>query len=94
MDLSRRVVELEKPAHTVFDVKFYWAIFRVGEARLQVDTLIDQGSRAPQLLPKLILGQGFVGQSYLAPPVPEDATDRLILGRDSLRNDPREEERS
>jgi phage tail-like protein len=93
MDLSRRVIELEKPAHTVFDVKFYWAIFRVGEARLQLDTLIDQGSRAPQLLPKLILDQGFVGQSYLAPPVPEDATDRLILGRDALRN-PREEERS
>jgi phage tail-like protein len=94
MDLSRRVIELEKPAHTVFDVKFYWAIFRVGEARLQLDTLMDQGSRAPQLLPRLILGQGFVGQGYLAPPAPEEATNRLILGRDSLRNDPHEEERS
>lgn len=94
MDLSRRVVELEKPAHTVFDVKFYWAIFRVGEARLQLDTLIEQGSRAPQLLPRMILDQGFVGESYLAPPVPEDASDRLILGRDPLRNDPREEGRS
>lgn len=94
MDLSRRVVELEKPAHTVFDVKFYWAIFRVGEARLQLDTLIEQGSRAPQLMPRLILDQGFVGESYLAPPVPEDASDRLILGRDPLRNDPREEGRS
>lgn len=94
MDLSRRVVELEKPAHTVFDVKFYWAIFRVGEARLQLDTLIEQGSRAPQLLPRMILDQGFVGQSYLAPPVPEDASDRLILGRDPLRSDPREEGRS
>lgn len=94
MDLSRRVVELEKPAHTVFDVKFYWAIFRVGEARLQLDTLIQQGSRAPQLLPRMILGQGFVGGSYLAPPVPEDASNRLILGRDPLRNDPHKEERS
>lgn len=94
MDLSRRIVELEKPAHTVFDVKFYWAIFRIGEARLQLDTLIEQGSRASQLLPKLILDQGFVGESYLAPPVPQDATDRLILGRDPLRNDPREEGRS
>lgn len=94
MDLSRRIVELEKPAHTVFDVKFYWAIFRIGEARLALDTLIEQGSRAPQLMPKLILDQGFVGESYLAPPVPEDASDRLILGRDPLRNDPREEGRS
>jgi phage tail-like protein len=94
MDLTRRVVELEKPAHTVFDVKFYWAIFRVGEARLALDTLIQQGSRAPQLLPRMILGQGFVGGSYLAPPVPEDASNRLILGRDALRNDPHKEERS
>ena len=94
MDLSRRIVELEKPAHTVFDVKFYWAIFRIGEARLELDTLIEQGSRAPELMPGLILDQGFVGESYLAPPVPENASDRLILGRDSLRNDPREEGRS
>src|SRR5882724_7206196 len=84
LDLSRRIIELEKPAHTVFDVKFYWAMFRVGEARLQLDTIIDQGSRAPQLMPQLILGQGFVGESYLAPPVPEDANDRYILGRDPL----------
>jgi hypothetical protein len=75
-------------------VKFYWAIFRIGEARLALDTLIEQGSRAPQLMPRLILDQGFVGESYLAPPVPEDASDRLILGRDPLRNDPREEGRS
>ena len=86
LELSRRIVELEKPAHTVFDVKFYWAMFRVGEARLQLDTVIDQGSRAPQLLPELVLGQGFLGESYLAPPVPENARDRMILGRDQLQN--------
>lgn len=86
MDLSRRIIDLEKPAHTVFDVKFYWAMFRVGEARLALDTVIAEGSRAPQLLPELILGQGFVGESYLAPPVPENACDRMILGRDPLQN--------
>lgn len=86
MNLSRRIIELEKPAHTVFDVKFYWAMFRVGEARLALDTVIAQGSRAPQLLPELVLGQGFVGESYLAPPVPENVCDRLILGRDPLQN--------
>jgi phage tail-like protein len=84
LDLSRRIVELEKPAHTVFDVKFYWAMFRVGEARLSLDTVIAQGSRAPQLLPEMVVGQGFVGESYLAPPVPENACDRFILGRDLL----------
>lgn len=86
--LARRIVDLEKPAHTVFDVRFYWAMFRVGEARLQLDTVIDQGSRAPQLLPNLILGQGFVGESYLAPPALEDASDRQILGRDALGTGP------
>jgi phage tail-like protein len=86
LDLSRRIVELEKPAHTVFDVKFYWAMFRVGEARLALDTVIAQGSRSPQLLPEFVVGQGFVGESYLAPPVPENACDRFILGRDPLQD--------
>jgi phage tail-like protein len=86
MDLSRRIVELEKPAHTVFDVKFYWAMFRIGEARLALDTLLAQGSRAPQLLPALVLDQGFVGESYLGAPVPENACDRFIMGRDPLQN--------
>jgi hypothetical protein len=86
LELSRRIIELEKPAHTVFDVKFYWAMFRVGEARLALDTVIDQGSRAPQLLPGLVLGQGFVGESYLAAPPPENAVDRMILGRDQLQD--------
>ena len=84
LELCRRIVDLEKPAHTVFDARFYWDMFRVGEARLQLDTFIDQGSRAPQLLPNLILGRGFVGESYLAPPALEDANDREILGRDAL----------
>jgi len=86
MDLSRRIVELEKPAHTVFDVKFYWAMFRIGEARLALDTLLAQGSRAPQLLPQVVLGQGFVGESYLGAPAPENACDRFIMGRDPLQN--------
>ena len=90
LDLSRRIIELEKPAHTVFDVKFYWAMFRVGEARLQLDTIIDQGSRAPQLLPPLALGQGFVGESYLAAPVSDD---RFILGQGPLVKDIRKEKR-
>jgi len=86
LDLSRRIVELEKPAHTVFDVKFYWAMFRIGEARLALDTLLAEGSRVPQLLPELVLDQGFVGESYLGAPVPENACDRFIMGRDPLQN--------
>ena len=64
--LARRVVELEKPAHTLFDVGYYWALFRTGEARIGFDTLLGPGSRSPDLLPALVLGRHFVGASHLA----------------------------
>jgi hypothetical protein len=66
LELARRVVELEKPAHTIFSVGFYWALFRVAEARLGFDTLLDVGSRAPDLLPALALDRNFIGGSHLA----------------------------
>jgi hypothetical protein len=84
VELTERIVNLEKPAHTIFDVKFYWAMFRAGEARLGFDTLIDYGSRAPQLMPPMVLGEGFLAGAYLAPGHPQNATDRQILGCRSL----------
>lgn len=84
MELARRIVELEKPAHTVFEIKFYWAIFRLGESRLGSDTLIDRGSRSPQLMPEMILGRNYLGESWLAPTAAEGAATRQILGRDKL----------
>ena len=83
-DLATRVVNLEKPAHTIFDVRFYWALFRVGGVRLGIDTVLDQGSRAAQLLPPLVLKGGYLSEGYLAPAFPQDVTDRTILGRDAL----------
>jgi len=79
LDLARRVVDLEKPAHTVFDVGFYWALFRIGDARLGSDTLLDVGSRAPQLMPALVLGRNYIGESYLAPPPGHPGKERLTL---------------
>jgi phage tail-like protein len=84
IELARRIVELEKPAHTVFEIKFYWAMFRLGESRLGSDTLIDRGSRSPQLTPEMILGQGYLGESWLAPTTAEGAATRRILGREKL----------
>jgi phage tail-like protein len=81
---ANRLIKLEKPAHTVFDVKFYWAFFRVGEARLGEDTQLGQGCRAPELLPPLILGQGFLAESYIAPGHPQNVRERTILGRDAI----------
>jgi phage tail-like protein len=65
LDLAQRVVELEKPAHTTYEIKFYWAFFRVGEARLGEDSFLDYGSRAPQLLQPALLGDTYVGSAYL-----------------------------
>ncbi|RKH77985.1 hypothetical protein D7Y21_36495 [Corallococcus sp. AB045] len=85
---ARRLVELEKPAHTVFDVKFYWTLVRVGDARLGVDTLVTLGSRAPELMLAMVLGRGHLSESYLAAGHPQDVADRHILGRDRLASIP------
>lgn len=82
--LAQRIIDLEKPAHTTFDVKFFWAYFRIGEARLGEDTLIDIGSRAPQLLPPMMLGHNYLSESYLAPGYPQNVPDRYVIGRGPL----------
>lgn len=66
--LARRIVEIEKPAHTVFDVRFYWAMNRVGEARIGQDTGIGAGSRAPELIPPAIVGQAYLGSNFVGGP--------------------------
>ena len=86
VELIKRIVDLEKPAHTIFDVRFYWAMFRIGEARLGQDTLLDLGSRNPQLMPGMILGQGHLSEGALAPGHPQNVRDRSVLGRDHLSN--------
>ncbi|HEX2076796.1 MAG TPA: WD40 repeat domain-containing protein, partial [Longimicrobium sp.] len=79
LGLARRIVELEKPAHTVFDVRYYWAFFRVGEARLETDTQIGAGSRAPELVPDAVLGRTYVGASFVGGPAAPTGGDRLVL---------------
>ncbi|HEX2912435.1 MAG TPA: phage tail protein [Chloroflexia bacterium] len=86
MALAERIIKLEKPVHTTFEVSFYWSAFRVGEARLGSDTLLGLGSRAPDLLPPAVLGQAYLSQSYLAPTYPQNIAERYILGRDRLNS--------
>jgi hypothetical protein len=86
LGLARRLVELEKPAHTVFDVRFYWAMLRMGESRLGVDTLVGLGSRAPELLSPLILDQSYLSESYLAPTPPRDLPGRFRVGTDGAQS--------
>lgn len=78
LGLARRIVELEKPAHTVFDVRFYWAFFRVGEARLGLDTQMGSGSRARELVPEAILGRAYVGASFVGGAARPKDGDRLL----------------
>jgi phage tail-like protein len=85
LQLAQRILELEKPAHTTFDVKFYWALFRIGDARLGSDTVVGLGGRDPALLPAAILGQTYLSETYLAPGHPFDVTERQVLGRDRLK---------
>ncbi|HEV2761722.1 MAG TPA: hypothetical protein VGV38_01910, partial [Pyrinomonadaceae bacterium] len=75
-----RVVKLEKPAHTLFDVRRYWDAFRVGEARLGIDTLVGESSRFERIL----LGASHLADGYLHPPHPFDVEERLVSDRDRV----------
>ena len=43
--VAERVVALQKPAHTAFEVRFQEATFRLGEARVGEDTRVDRPAR-------------------------------------------------
>ncbi len=77
VEITRRIVNLEKPAHTTFDVRFYWAMFRIGEARLGEDTAIEHKSR----IPPMVLGQRYLVESYVSG---AERGDRQILGCEPL----------
>jgi phage tail-like protein len=72
------VVEQERPAHAAFDVQLYWALFRVGAARVASDTALGEGSR----LAALVLGAGYLGQALLGERHPWEVRDRAVVGRD------------
>jgi phage tail-like protein len=79
LGLARRLIDLEKPAHTVFDVRFFWAFNRVGEARLGLDTQLGAGSRAPELIPDAVVGRAYIGASFVSGPTRPRSGDRLLI---------------
>jgi len=83
-ELAERVVDLHKPAHTTFDIKFFWSAFRVGQARLGEDTLIDLGSRSPLLLQQAVLGRQHLGETTLGGDPPPILTNPPSLGRNPV----------
>ena len=78
--MVERIVLLEKPAHTAFDLKRYWDLFRVGEARLGIDTQIGYSS----YVSALVLGDSYLADGYLAAAYPFDIEDRIVSDRDTL----------
>jgi len=65
---AARIVALEKPAHTLFELRFYWAMNRVGEARLSCDSQLGASSRAPELIPPMLLGRAWLGAGFVGGP--------------------------
>lgn len=79
-DLAERIIAMEKPVHTMGDVKFFWSMFRVGEARLGCDTVLDVGSRAPEFMAPFVLGARALLEGYLAPTPQERIRERRVVG--------------
>jgi hypothetical protein len=75
------IVEAEKPAHTSFDAKLFWALFQAGSARVGMDTIVGESSR---FLP-LVLDAGYLREGYLPAAHPWTQTDRRVVGRDRLK---------
>jgi len=75
------IVEAEKPAHTSFEVKPFWALFQIGSARIGLDTVLGESSR---FLP-MVLDAGYLREGYLAEDHPWTATDRQVIGRDRIQ---------
>ena len=74
------VVHREKPAHTDYDVKLFWALFQAGTARLGEDTVLGESARYVAI----VLGATYLGQGLLGHGQPWNVSGRRVLGRDRL----------
>jgi phage tail-like protein len=82
--LVERIVRLHAPAHTAFDVRFFWAALRVGQARLGQDTVVDLGMRSPAVLRAAVLGRDHLGEARLAGDQAPRLTRPPTIARDQL----------
>jgi phage tail-like protein len=76
-----RIVQRERPAHTDSEVKPFWALFRVGSARVGLDTQLGDSGR----FVAMVLDAGYLGQGWLAEGQPWSAADRSVIGRDRIQ---------
>jgi phage tail-like protein len=80
-DLATRITQQEKPAHTNFDVKLYWAAFCAGQSRVGLETVVGPSSR----FAALVLDQTELASGYLGFVLPWNVRGRLVAGKDQLR---------
>ncbi|MCI0398248.1 MAG: hypothetical protein L0332_20175 [Chloroflexi bacterium] len=78
--MVQRIVNLEKPAHTAFQVRRYWDGFRAGEARLGIDTTLGESGR---FVP-VIVGRDYLAEGYLPAAHPFNVRERFVSDRDTL----------
>jgi phage tail-like protein len=80
--MIEHIVAVNKPAHTFYDVRGYYDLFIVGQARLGIDT---QLGTAPSFSP-MVVGQGYLAATYLGFPHPFELPDRIVIDRDRVGN--------
>ena len=75
-----RIVAVNKPSHTSYDVRGNTELFTVGQARLGLDTQLG----ASASFSPMVVGQGYLASTYLGFPYPFDLRDRIVLDRDRV----------
>ena len=78
--MVQRIVETAKPAHTWFDVRPYFDLFVIGQARLGHDT--ELGNSAAYV--PMVTGSNYLAAGYLGYPRPFDLADRIVVDRDRV----------
>jgi phage tail-like protein len=78
--LAQRVAQNEKPAHTDFSVRLYWAAFCVGQARVGLETVVGPSSR----FAAMVLDQSLLAASSLGFVLPWSVRGRVVAGRDQV----------
>ena len=78
--MIERIVAVNTPAHASYDVRGYYDLFIVGQARLGIDTQLGS---SPTFSP-MVVGQGYLAATYLGFPHPFELTDRIVINRDRV----------
>lgn len=77
--MVERIVEQARPAHTAFQLRRYYELFVVGQARLGIDSELGTAPTFTPMYAGTALATGYLGY-----PFPFDLTDRVVADRDRL----------